>query len=284
MDEVLQWPKTAALRRQYAAYLVDELAEDIPGGAIQLADYFAAGLVGEQHEGYVAFGETGILCTEQYDPPATLYASSLVELALECLLLRFHCIFVSSFAYSRCVSAADGVRPFWLDLFRRVSWAVTPSPLFVSALAIMRHDLRQFVFRARQNMAVALRSNHKVDHALELLVGGSLAPRKPWTVRAESALSATLMQAMTNAQVAAKAVDSGDGGHVDLLVVADGRADVGVRMAERDRFLLALLLMYADSNGAMGWQHTAWATRLPTGAPAAFGACKQVYPELWAHA
>jgi hypothetical protein len=279
-ERVAQWPATAKLRQQYAAYLVNELAEDIPGGAIQLADYFQAGLVAEQHDGYVSFGNTGILCTEQYSPPETVYASSLVDLTLECLLLQFHGIFVSSFVYSRCVSSSSSNRPFWLDCFRRVSWVVTPSPLFVPIFAVMRHDLQQFAFRARQNMALALQSNQKVDHALELLIGGSLAPRKPWKIEFGSSVSNVICQAMTNAQITAKeVVPSSKAEHVDLEI--EGDSAVCIRMAERDRLLLALLLLYATSNGAMGTDHSPWIHNLPTSAPESFHACKHTYPELW---
>lgn len=280
---VAQWPKTAALRRQYATYLVEELAEDIPGGPIQLADYFSAGLTATPHEGYVEFGSTGILCTERYAPPEVVYASSLVELALQCLLLRFHGIFVASFAYSRSVSAAAAARPFWADVFRAVSWVATPSPMFVPLLSILRHDIRQFVFRARQNMAMALRSNQKVDHALVLLIGGSVSPRRPWRVEEGSALSGTLMEAMTNAQVVAMQVDAGGEGHVDLVIEpTDGGEPFGLRMAERDRLLLAVLLLYAETNGSMGRSHAAWIKRLPSRAPESFGVCRRAYPELWA--
>ena len=278
--KIKQWPATTTLRKQYANYLVNDLNEDVPGGAIQLADYFSTGLISERHDGFVTFANTKIMCTDNYNPPSIIYAETLVDLAAECLLKKFHGLFVAAFVYSRYFSAGSLTKPFWEDLFNSISWLFTPSSYFVTLFSIMRSDLQQFVLRARQNMSLALQSNKRVDHAMNVLIGGSVAQRSPWHVSLKSSIAETLKYAICNAQIIIKWVKPNHKPFVDVLFASETET-VGLIMAERDRLLLAILLLYAESNGAMGDCHKAWQKHLPDDAPQQFHECKTLFPELW---
>ena len=270
-DRAEQWPHTLAHISEYADYLVGSDAGNL--NAIQVADWMSKGLAAVQHEGYAEFKGTDMLCPDQFGPIApTLYSESLVSLSLLCLLRRYHWKFVLSFLYSRASTHA-GERPFWVDAYSHMSWLVSPSRRFQTALAVQRPDLVRFILACRQRLALCIQNNARTDAFIDVLIGKDPETRRrsPWNVVSGSAFEATLKMAIGVAEVQVAAAR--DGGHCDLLIDNQHRVSV----SERDRILLALVLLFhAGYSG-----HVPWINGVPPAAPAAFRRAVAAYPEVW---
>ena len=245
-------------------------AGELELNAIELADTLSKGVDVDACDGYFQFRGTPIVCEKRFAPPPRLYSAHLVDLVVVCLMRQYHHAFVAALAYSRL--GAEAGRDFWIDVYRRVSWVNTPSALFVTALSVCRHDMQEFVRRARWNMAAALQSNDRIDGALRILSGTDAPERAPWSIAAPSAAFDTLSAALAEGQVVYRAVDSG---HRDLAI----NGVVALRVALRDHLFLALVLLYNTANGRVPW-----CTTLPRSAPSSFARCRRQYPALFGSA
>lgn len=270
-----QWPSCDGECEKLSNYLTSP--DELGMNAMEVADILALGLRPEVDEsaGIVRFAGTRIVCASDLRPPPVLYSSSLVRLAVKVLLSEYHPGFVVALAYSRLSVRDTPAHAFWVDVHDRLSWRTTPSMLFVVALAIQRADIQAFVRLAHQGMALALRSNRRVDAALSVLCGldGS-GPRQPWEVSSESALFAVLQRVIACGQIPVAAGEKTKDS--DLLI----NGTCYVRMAVRDRILVAVVLLFHAPGALLGASHVPWHRGLPGWAPPAFHACASEYPEL----
>jgi hypothetical protein len=277
-----QWPCTLTDRRAYANFLVDATESNL--SAIAVAGWCAGGLMRSPTDGFYEFVGTPLTCTARYAPPAMIAADRLVELATVCMLIHHDPLLVTNLAYSRCVAAAVGVKPFWHAVYGKVSWMTTASIRFATLLCIPHTGITSLVLDARRMMGAALQSNTAVDHALTLMAGGG-GYRRPWVIRPGTRMHDVLWHGIVNAQIEVRAVNilpDGDGQppagrHVDVQFTATD----GLVMAERDRLLLVILFMYQQPNGLLGPKHQPWCCATTAPALPAFVACKATYPTLF---
>ena len=99
---------------------------------------------------------------------------------------------------------------------------------------------------------------------------------EPWELNPKSRTFGFVRTAMTEAQVQWRLV-AAEGGRADL-DFGDGAT---VRVARRDRLLLALILLYHVPGGAMGPKWVPWCRELPKEAPPCFHQCRARFPVLW---
>ena len=274
MEEIPQWPPSVELREKYAVYLTDEEEANIH--PFQIAEWMSKGLVAEQKTRYHKFKDTTMICPSQFPLKSlTLYSSSLVDITLLCLFKKFPWYGVLSYLYSRA-TVCYAERQFWHYLFHRVSWISVPSMLFQVALAIPRGDISHFLLCCRERLSGEVQDNIHVDRILEMLIMKEerTGLRRPWEVSSTQQLYKTLQRIIADGEINTALVDAKEPpkDHCDLAI--DNK--LFVKMSERDRVMVALVLLYRPETP----KTPTWVCQLPSYAPACFKECFEAYPEM----
>lgn len=279
-----QWPRNDTKLLELVEYLGDAEEFDPTLHAMGLCELFAGGLRMTYAGFWSVQGRHGLTVHDCFVPqshdrkrPFLVYSQALTKLSVCLLLKRYPAAFVGSYLYNM-LSKAVG-RPehlFWVDAWKRVSWAMTPSLRFVAAATIQRADLCSFVDGCRGRLARALLSNDKID----TLIDGLIGDEAPWRITAGTALADAVFSAIKHADVVLAPVPAGSA-RCDLRI-EDGAAPrktsrpLCLVMARRDRILLALYLLLGRA-GEPGGQPVAALAK--EGLPC-FRRCFEQHPAL----
>jgi hypothetical protein len=288
MDSLPQWPRTAALRKQYAEHLREEFDQLSPG---QLVVMLSEGLTAIDRNGFVEFKGTPLIAShDPYAPPARLYACQLVDLSVSIMQDPADPLDAVLQAYNAsCDPQLDGnKRFFWSDVFRRAADYMAAPQCIEIARAVLHDPTRLFVERARIIM-LRFWTAAVVDHAVGIVANA------PWITPQKSSFHCMVEAAMASFKATpatveeddellrrridteAKAADYAADADADLIVyVAEKELPVRptLRMlAKRDKIVLALKLLFDTSVGKPIVAVVQDEKRLPEGTPGCFAAC-----------